>query len=88
VHAADARLSGQHGGGARVVAGEHGDVDAELAHPADGFRSFRAQLVAHGDRAEQPGVPFDQHHGGTLVLEPFDDGGERARGDPAGLAQA
>jgi hypothetical protein len=64
VHLLDSGLPCQRGGGGRVVASEHGDGVAVAAQPGHDLGGLRAQLVAHGDGADDLSVVLDDHGGG------------------------
>src|SRR5690606_38577379 len=75
------------GGGAVLVAGEHGDVQPMVStEPSDDIGRLRPEFVTQGDRADRGAVVFDEHDGRAGGLESFDVRGEGRGLDVAGLS--
>jgi hypothetical protein len=84
----DAGLAGERGGGALVVAGEHGDGVAVGVQPGHDLGGFGPELVADRDRADDLPVDLDQDRGGAGFLHPVDPGGQVAGREPAGTSES
>src|SRR5690606_34107692 len=60
-HPVDADLLGDRLGGALVVAGDHGDVEAEALERGDRLDTARLDRVGHGDQPGWLAIDRDEH---------------------------